>query len=309
MTGTGWYNIISLGTRTGNFNPDFSDSSGNPLGDPYGSMAFMSVVVPNNISNGNSIPSIQVLVQGLQLAEFDSSGNFVNNVFTNNPAWVLVDILRRSGWDQDELDLASFAAAAQVCDAIVPTVDLNGNSTLIPRYQCNLILTDRRSAGDVVRGVRNCLRALSAFELHGAVATERGRHFGGAAANPGVGQQQHRDIERRLAGLRVWRQCVLRNRTPLNGQVSFSVSSLSAANSPNRYTVEFQDQFNEYQQDSLSLVDVNDELLCGQDVVVSLTALGLPNLDQAVRAAALQLYKSVYGNTYIEFETSVKRWD
>ena len=141
MTATGWYNVISLGTRNGNFNPDFADSSGNPLGDPYGSMAFLSVVVPNNISNGSALPSLQVLVQGLQLATFDDSGTFVANVFSNNPAWVLVDVLNRSGWNLDELDLPSFFAAAQVCNALVHTVDLNGNDTLIPRYQCNLILT------------------------------------------------------------------------------------------------------------------------------------------------------------------------
>ena len=67
MTGTGWYGQFSSGNRTGNFNPDFSDSSGNPLGDPYGSMAYVSVVVPNRINNGLSLPTIQVLMQGMKL--------------------------------------------------------------------------------------------------------------------------------------------------------------------------------------------------------------------------------------------------
>ena len=39
MTGTGWFNVVSLGNRTGGFNLNFTDPSGNPLGDPYGSMA------------------------------------------------------------------------------------------------------------------------------------------------------------------------------------------------------------------------------------------------------------------------------
>ncbi len=91
MTGTGWYNVVSLGGRNGGFNLDFTDSSGNPLGDPYGSMAFMSVVVPNNISDGSSLPSIQVLIQGLVLSRFDSSGTHTDDVFTNNSAWVLLD--------------------------------------------------------------------------------------------------------------------------------------------------------------------------------------------------------------------------
>ncbi len=88
LTGTGWYNVVSLGGRNGAFNLDFTDSLGNPLGDPYGSMAFMSVVVPNNISDGSSLPSIQVLIQGLALARYDSGRNYTNTVFTNNSAWV-----------------------------------------------------------------------------------------------------------------------------------------------------------------------------------------------------------------------------
>ena len=91
-----------------------------------------------------------------------------------------------------------------------------------------------------------------------------------------------------------------------NGASSLTVTSQSIANSPNQYTVEFQDEFNDYQQDSLSLVDIDDFLVTGQNVTTTLTALGLPNFDQANRAAALQLYKSVNGNTYVQFETSVK---
>src|SRR5574340_50181 len=45
MTATGWYNVVSLGNRTGCFNLDFEG------GDPYGSMAYLSVVTPNRISN------------------------------------------------------------------------------------------------------------------------------------------------------------------------------------------------------------------------------------------------------------------
>ena len=59
MTATGWYNVVTYGTRNGAFNLDFTDASGAPLGDPYGSMAMLSVVTPNQISNGQTLPSIQ----------------------------------------------------------------------------------------------------------------------------------------------------------------------------------------------------------------------------------------------------------
>ena len=306
MTGTGWYNVVSLGGRTGSFNLDFTDSLGNPLGDPYGSMAFMSVVVPNNISDGSSLPSIQVLIQGLELAQFDSGGNYTDTVFTNNSAWVLLDILCRSGWALSDLDLASFFVAAERCDALIQTTDLNGNSTLVPRYQCNLLLMNRRSAGDIVRGIRNGAALYLAFNTSGqlqlnpedtlAVQQPSQLAFSNSTVSLNGGWPAYEFGDNALSG-------IVRGN---NGASSLRVTTLSLADSPNQYTVEFQDEFNEYQQDSLSLVDVDDSLLSGQDITVSLTALGLPNFDQATRAAALQLYKSIQGNTYIQFETSVK---
>jgi hypothetical protein len=70
--------------------------------------------------------------------------------------------------------------------------------------------------------------------------------------------------------------------------------------------VEFQDELNEYQQDSFSLVDPDDVARAGQEVSATLSAMGLPNYDQAARLLKLNLDKSVRGNSYIEFDTSVK---
>ena len=70
--------------------------------------------------------------------------------------------------------------------------------------------------------------------------------------------------------------------------------------------MEFQDQFNAFQQDSLSLVNSADVLATSQEVTADLPALGLPNFSQATRAMSLMLSKSVYGNTYVEFGTSVR---
>ena len=46
--------IASVGSADGAFNLDFTDGAGKPIGDPYGSMAVLSVVVPNRISDGNA---------------------------------------------------------------------------------------------------------------------------------------------------------------------------------------------------------------------------------------------------------------
>ena len=91
-----------------------------------------------------------------------------------------------------------------------------------------------------------------------------------------------------------------------NGEPSVRVYSRSMADTPNRFTVEFQDSLNEYQQDSFSLVDPDDVARSGQEVAAALPAMGIPNFDQAARILKLNLDKSVRGNMYIEFDTSVK---
>ena len=158
MTGTGWYNMQTLGTRDGAFDYNFLDASGNPAGDPYGSMAYLSVVVPNQLNNGTSLPTVTVLAQGLKVPIYAADGTYLNDQFSSNPAWILLDVLRRSGWAASEIDIASFAAAAAYCDESIDSTDLNGNPITLPRFQCNLVLQNRRSGGDVVRGVRNAAR-------------------------------------------------------------------------------------------------------------------------------------------------------
>ncbi len=306
MTATGWYNVISYGTRNGSFNPDFSNSAGQPLGDPYGSMAFMSLVVPNWISNGTSLPDVEVLIQGLQLAQFDSSGNYLSNAFTNNPAWVMLDALLRSGWSLSRLDLSTFAAVAVRCNALVSTVDVNGNSTTIPRYQCNLLLTGSRSAGDIVRGIRNGSAMYLSFDSNGLIQLNAEDTLANQQPTQSASSNSTEELNGGWPAYEFGDDAFSGIVRSANGTPSLTVTSQSIANTPNQYTVEFQDEFNDYQQDSLSLVDIDDFLLTGQDVTATLTALGLPNFDQANRAAALQLYKSVNGNTYVQFETSVK---
>src|SRR5262249_45518382 len=91
-----------------------------------------------------------------------------------------------------------------------------------------------------------------------------------------------------------------------NGAPSVRIWSRSMADTPNRFVVEFQDDFNEYQQDSLSVLDTNDISITGQEVTTSANVLVLTNYEQAARILKFLLDKSVQGNVYIEFDTSIK---
>jgi hypothetical protein len=308
MTGTGWYNVQTLGTRDGAFDYNFLDGSGNPAGDPYGSMAYLSVVVPNQLNNGTSLPTVKVLAQGLKVPAYAADGTYLNDQFSSNPAWIVLDVLRRSGWAASEIDITSFAAAAAYCDEPINSTDLNGNPITLPRFQCNLVLQNRRSGGDVVRGVRNAARLYLTYGPGGALQLQ----VENTAAlqqpakpdcsnstqplNGGWPSYEFGDGSSGFSG-------ILRQQ---NGEPSVTVTARSIADTPNRLSVEFQDALNGYQQDSYELVDPDDVALAGQEVSMTLSAMGLPNYDQAARILKFNLDKSVRGNTYIAFETSVK---
>jgi hypothetical protein len=308
MTATGWFNVVSLGTRNGAFNYDFTDGAGNPLGDPYGSMAYLSVVVPNRISNGQALAKVQALARGLKLERFDGAGAPLGEAFTNNPAWVLLDVLRRSGWRTTEVDLASFAAAAAYCAEPVATTDLYGNPTAVPRFQCNLVVRNRRSAAEVAKGIRAAASLMLTYS-NGGLLTLRVENTlalqqpvkpagsnATATLNGGWPAYEFSDGSAGFSGL-------LRRE---NGDPAIRVYAKGGGDAPNRLSVEFQDEFNEYQQDSLSVVDVDDAWATGREVTTAFGGLGLPNFDQAARMLALELAKSVRGNTLVDFETTVK---
>ncbi len=308
MTGTGWYNVPTLGGRDGAFDPNFTDGRGQPAGDPYGSMAYLAVVVPTRLSSGTSVPTVKVLAQGLVLAEYDSDGAYAESRFSSNPAWILLDILRRSGWSVSEIDMPSFAATAAYCDEQIEAVDLNGNAIALSRFECNLVLQHRRSGGDIVRGIRNAARlyltygpgGLLQLQVENTAAAERpvkpACTNSAQPLNGGWPSYEFGDGTGGLSG-------ILRR---ANGEPSVTVSSRGSADTPNRFSVEFQDALNGYQQDSYSMVDPDDVARSGQEVSVALPVLGLPNFDQAARILKCNLDKSVRGNTYIRFDTSVK---
>ncbi|MEP7353395.1 MAG: phage tail protein [Acidobacteriota bacterium] len=308
MTATGWYSVVTPGSRSGAFNPDFRDGSGNPLGDPYGSMAVASVVVPNRIASGQTVPRIKVLARGVKLERFDVAGASLGETYANNPAWVLLDALRRSGWLVSEIDTKSFATTAAYCDELISTTDLYGNSIVVPRFQCNTVIRNRTSAGAVVRGIRagSALQliygadGLLKLRVENTIALQQAEKPAGSNStdelNGGWPAYEFSDGSATFSG-------ILRKSS---GEPSIRLYSRGPGDAPNRVTVEFQDQFNEYQQDSLSLVDVDDALLTNQEVSGGFQALGIPNYDQATRMLELQLAKSIAGSTFIDLETTVR---
>ncbi len=297
MASTGWWNLMSAGTRNGVQDPDFGD------GDPYGSMAYLSVVVPNRINDGTSIPAVQVLMQGMKIGTFDPGGNYLGEQFSSNPAWVLLDILRRSAYGLDEINTASFAAAAAYCDGTISYTDPIVGVVSIPRFECNFALKQTRSAGEIIRSLRNASRIYLVLNSNGLLEARIENTF--ALQQPLLPPFSNATtlFNGGWPAYEFNAGSIARN---ADGGANFRLSSKGAQDTPNRLSVTFQDQFNQFQQDSLALTDGDDADLCGQQISVTLDAMGISNFSQASRMLLLGLNRGIEGNRFIEFETSVK---
>lgn len=308
MTGTGWYNVLSMGGRSGGENLDFVDASGRALGDPHGGMACLSVVIPNRNLGSSGLPRIDVLVDGLQLPRCDADGAALPAVFTRNPAWVVLDLLRRNGWRDEDLNLASFAATAAYCDESVPVQLAEGGEALTARFEVNVVIQQRRSLVELLRGLRSAAALLVTVDENGQLmvspeTTIARQHAvqaeGSNAEAPISGGWPAHEFGDGTNG----RTGILRKDS---GKSTFRIWRRAASEVPNRLTVEYQDSFRDYAQDTLSLVDYEEVERRGMETSAPSSAIGLPHFDQAARILRLQLQRGIAGNHFIEFESSVQ---
>lgn len=308
MTVTGWYNVVSVGTREGAFNLDFVGADGSPVGDPHGSMAVLSVVLPNRISDGRSMPRIQALVEGMKLDQWTADGDYVGYGFTANPAWIILDLLRRCGWGTDEVDLRSFAQVAAYCDEDVEVAGESGETLRIKRRRTNLVIDKRRSAADLIRGIRNGAGLYLSYGTEGRLKLGVEGTFaqqqpekppGSNAAEPyngGWPAYEFGDGQGGLSG-------ILLNE---DGAPRIRIWSRGMADTPNRFTLEFQNELNGYRQDSLFITDQDDVEATGTEITAPFLALGVPNVYQAAELCRAALNRQLRGNLYIDFATSVR---
>lgn len=308
MTATGWYNIVSHGHRSGSFNLDFRDDSGAPVGDPNGSTAILSVVVPSSIVGHKSNVSIQVLLQGCILPTYDVTGAYIGDSYTTNPAWILLDVMRRSGYQEEELELDSFAQAAARCAEVVASVDSSGNEILAPRSECNVLLRSKRAVAEIIRGIQIgseiSLRCNKDGKLQALVESALAEQHpdlpsGSNASTPlngGWPAYEFGDGTGGSFGILL---------TP-RGEPTLRLFSRSHAETANRVVVEFVDPINDYILDTYSLVDLDDVIRVGQEISVRIAAVGVSGQAQASRVCRKALAKNMAGNLYAEFETSIK---
>lgn len=308
MSGTGWFQVVTNGGRTGGFNLNFADGAGNPQGDPYGSLAMASVVVPNKISDGKNSPKVEVLMKGIRLPILDATGALTATEWSANPAWIVCDILRRCGWKLDELNLASFVETAAYCNGVVDLLDANGNARAGKRFETNLVLRRRYSLAELLRGIRLGALLRLGLDAEGRIYLRPESTLAQQHASKALGSNATEELQ---GGWPVYefddgKYGKHGLRLKPNGEADFAMSSKPSFDCANRVSAEIQDALNEFRQDSFSLADTDDIAERRQEIQQTLPVLGLPHLPQAIRIGQTWLNKSIAGNVYVAFRTSLR---
>lgn len=222
---------------------------------------------------------------------------------TENAAWVIADLLTWTNYRYEDLDLASFCAAAQILESR-PT---------------SIVLRQRRSAAEIIRSIRQAHGLLlvpehSTGKLHlyvkQTLADQQPATISGSNYDTAVASKTAAGVTTNgYVAYKFDAASILRSDLP----ISLKELPRSASDSPNRISLSFQDRTNDYAISTLSVVDSDDAgRLDGQEIAGSLAvnADGLTSYADAMRSARVNLAEIHRGNTAGDTRgTRVFEWD
>jgi hypothetical protein len=314
---SGWWIAVNNGDRNGAIAGGIKLSE---QPDPYGSMCVIEIVVPKKLADSSQVPKVQVLAKGPKVrvwydadpggATLDTvSGMYWRKEYTENLAWILMDVLTWAYWRYADLNIASFIEYAAVCDGTVTFKDQFGNFTsqnadasTHKRYTGSLILRQRRSVAEIVRGLRTAGKALLYLDttglltvVHkGTLATQQPAAIDGSNYNTAITSQL---LDGSAANGYVaydFNEGNIARRT--DGKTSLSITQRALNDAPNRVTFNFQDRDNRFIPDSMTVIDAEDVARVGQEVTGQMSIDGINNWDQGRRCAGTWMAENYRGN-------------
>ena len=131
-------------------------------------MAMIMLQVPVEFVGNASDFQASVLVNGLQVQQYDQNGVATGSpVTTSNPAWIILDLLRRSGWQPSEINFASFYAFSVYANQLINIQVTSTTTTPSARFAINPTILQQAPVPEVFRSVMLACRALLTYDSNG----------------------------------------------------------------------------------------------------------------------------------------------
>ena len=296
-----------IGTRRGIIN---QDKGYNGAGDPYGSMAMIEVV---NFAQAAST-SFRVLSIGQMVWVYSSpstramGSGLPASENAINPAWMIADRMTWSNYQFTDLDIANFITEAAWCATQIGFTDITGNANTHARYKIAVALEQRRPSDQAVLALLNACNG----QLRTDIATGLRQFFirkslADQQSAPNLDGSGHNTSNYNTAVLSMHA-----DGSSGNGYVAYWFDETTLSGPPtelardssqvtNTITFAFQDEENQWSQDSISISDTDDIARvggygAGNEVIENWACEGICNFDQGTRVARIKLAEDIRGN-------------
>jgi hypothetical protein len=273
--------------------------------------------------NGTWGPPGTFQLQGSSGSGTVAGGYVAYDSYSENPVWCLMNMLIRTNFSYSDLDLDSFIDAAAYCDQTVSYTDESNNTSTRKRFSYSTFMRERRSAADVIRGLRQSAGLmLIPSSATGKLQVIAKQTLAGQQPSAVDGSNYNSPIS-----------SVLANGTTESGYSAYHFDSAAilkrdrpttlktiarpVSETPNRIAFNFADRAYTFAQSSISMVDSEDVARIGREIAGGGSAVapeGITYYDQAYRQGKTLQAETHRGNAagttqgtiWAELETSFR---
>ncbi len=297
------YRIVNSGTRNGS--PCTDQSFYNGQGDPYGSLSAIEVVVPASLQQSTAAASVAVTQERVDLICPNTNNPADAPTWptqaSTSPAFCILDMLIQGGMGYADIDIATVRAADNFAQGTsVNYTKNNGSTDHHQLYRFSMYYRQRRPLNEILAAARNSCNMIIApnsfnggliqFFAMGTLADQQSSAVTGSNYNTAVSSQTVLGVSTNGYLAYLFDQASI-----MPGTLEWTANDLSSTG--NRIQFNFQDEDNQWEQDSISQIDTNAVARnANKEVDSTIQIDGICNFDQASRMANTHLFKSLYGN-------------
>lgn len=136
-----------------------------PGQDPYNLFAivYLHVLPLAFVGNPTDFGST-IIILGRKMETLDKTGASLGWSYSTLAGWVLLDLLKDTGWPSNDINLKSWHSYSVYASQLIKTDSGSGNFTNLPRFGTALYINQQRSAAEVISGVMGTGRMILSFD-------------------------------------------------------------------------------------------------------------------------------------------------
>lgn len=272
----------------------------NAQGDPYGGMLVINPVIYNQVAASNAPFSCRALLPTRPIPVYSGPGQYTMQR-TDSPAWVIYELLRIARPDlYAQVDLDSVMRFSYRCAENISYRKADGTTGVHRRYGCSLAIQQPQSLASIIAGLQIANRLMIVRDINGggvirflekrALCDQQWAPVPGSNINDNPFFSTAYDGVRRLGYLGY----DFHDGNVIPGTLQMIQDT--NANMPVVFRCEFQDEDNQWTKDSVRLADMGAFNRINQLNTATVTAIGVPNADQAYRVLKTKQAEMLYAN-------------